>query len=438
MNKIKSDRTIIVTGDIAMDWNLARTRRSRNDASFWSADDIANTTWQRGGAALLADLVETIARDLQKSGTPDFSIRQTGAPRKSRKVQADDTRYNHTYAMWASFKYGLKPPQDKDKEAWRVEEFLGLNKARSSSAQEWQKVVDDSSEAGLVVLDDAALGFRDHPELWPMSLHTEGDDRPWILLKMARPLAQGPLWEHLLDGFADRMVVVATVDDLRLSEVQVSRELSWERTAQDVFWELLHNPCVKSLSRCAHVVISFGPAGAILLSRQETGEKPNFEASLFFDPKVIERMWEKDVPGGMVGYTTCLAAGMARQWLLANGAPNIPAGIQSGLVATRTLHLEGYGERGTPAAEVRLVFPVDKISAALGAPLKGFSIAPIQDPVRFILQKGTQVEKPVAEGFWTILQDRFKGSLDQVAMQIVREGPEATLQGVPWVSLATC
>ena len=425
MNTKPSDQTIIITGDIAMDWNLARTRRSTSDTSFWSADDTARTTWQRGGAALLADLVEAIARDLEKGGRPGFSIRQTGAPRQSGQVQPDDNQYHHSYAMWSLFKYEKAP-------AWRVEEFLGLNKAASDSIQDWQKVVEDTPEANLVVLDDAALGFRDHPELWPMALHSKGAKRPWILLKMARPLAQGPLWEHLLDAFADRLVVVATVDDLRLSEVQVSRELSWERTAQDVFWELLHNPCVKSLSRCAHVIISFGPAGAILLSRQETEEKPTFEASLFFDPKVIERMWEKDVPGGMVGYTTCLTAGLTRQWLLANGAPNIQAGIQSGLAAMRTLHLEGYGERGTPAAEVRLVFPVEKISAALGAPVKGFSIAPIQDPVRFILQQGTQAEKPVAEGFWTILQDRFKGSLNQVAMQIVREGPEATLQGVPW------
>ncbi len=66
-----------------------------------------------------------------------------------------------------------------------------------------------------------------------MALNNKGKDRPWILLKMARPLAQGPLWEHLHRDFSDRLIVVATVDDLRLSEVQISRELSWERTAQD-------------------------------------------------------------------------------------------------------------------------------------------------------------------------------------------------------------
>lgn len=425
MSTIKSEQIIIVTGDIAMDWNLARTRRSKSDVSFWSADDTARTTWQRGGAALLADLVEAIGKDLKKGGAPGCAIHQIGAPRKSSKVQPEDDRYHHSYAMWSPVKYGDKP-------AWRVEEFLGLNRAASDSIQEWQKVVDDTPEADLVILDDADLGFRKAPELWPAALNSKGKNRPWFLLKMARPLAQGPLWEHLHKNFSDRLIVVATVDDLRLSEVQVSRELSWERTAQDVFWELVHNPCVNSLSHCAHVVTSFGPAGAILLSRQEGKHQPAFECSLFFDPKVIERMWEKDYPGGMVGYNTCLAAGLARQCLLSPEAPDIQLGIQSGLAAMRTLHLEGYGERGTSASQAKLVFPINRVATALAGSSNQFAVAPVQDPMRFIQQKGGTAEKPLTEGFWTILQDKFKAGLDQVAMQVVLEDPESALQGVPW------
>ena len=71
---------IVITGDITMDWNLARTRRSRSDVSFWSADDTTSITWQRGGSALLADLVQAIAGDLQRERSAQFSIRQTGAP----------------------------------------------------------------------------------------------------------------------------------------------------------------------------------------------------------------------------------------------------------------------------------------------------------------------------------------------------------------------
>lgn len=50
MNNNETKQSIIITGDIAMDWNLARTRRFRSDVSFWSVDDTTSTTWQRGGS----------------------------------------------------------------------------------------------------------------------------------------------------------------------------------------------------------------------------------------------------------------------------------------------------------------------------------------------------------------------------------------------------
>ena len=190
MNTPKTDQDLIITGDITMDWNLARTRRSRNDITFWSANDTACTTWQHGGSALLADLLEAVAGDLQKSGSPSVSIRQTGAPRTSSEVQPDNEQYHHSYAMWSPWKYGTHSKLEKEKQPWRVEEFLGLDRADSDIVQDWQKVVYDSPKASLVVLDDANLGFRDHPELWPTALNTKGEARPWILLKMACPLKE--------------------------------------------------------------------------------------------------------------------------------------------------------------------------------------------------------------------------------------------------------
>jgi hypothetical protein len=50
----KSENPILVTGDVTIDWNLARSRRSRSGPSVWSADDTIRAYWQRGGAALLA------------------------------------------------------------------------------------------------------------------------------------------------------------------------------------------------------------------------------------------------------------------------------------------------------------------------------------------------------------------------------------------------
>ena len=95
--------------------------------------------------------------------------------------------------------------------------------------------------------------------------------------------------------------------------------------------------------------------------------------------------------------------------------------------------MEGYGERGMSASQVKLVFPINKIATALGQRASNqFAVAPVQDPMHFIKEQGGKDEKPLTEGFWTILQDKFKSSLEQVAMQVVLEGPEVALQGVPW------
>ncbi|MGA7075125.1 MAG: RyR domain-containing protein [Halobacteriota archaeon] len=430
MSDNNADKIVIVTGDVAMDWNLARARRCKRDLSFWSADDTTCIYWQRGGSALLADLVETTAQELHRNGSAQFSLRQTAAPRDPGIVHTDNPEYHHSYAMWSLFKYSEKAPLDQEKTAWRVEEFLGMDRARSDSVHEWQTVVDDTPDADLVILDDAGLGFRDHPELWPSALTAEGTHHPWILLKMASPLAQGPLWEHLHRNCSDRLIAVATVEDLRLTEVQVSRELSWERTAQDVFWELVHNPSINSLSHCAHVIISFGTAGAILLSRHEGDGQSNFKCALFFDPQVMEGMWEKQHPGGMIGYTTCLTASIARQVMLNTQEQDIDTGIMAGLAAIRTLHKEGYGERGAPPSTAELTFPIAKVAATLAQPTTQFTVASVQDPMRFIDKKGA--ETSLVEGYWTILQDRYKNTLDTVATRVVREGPKTALEEVPW------
>ena len=207
-------KVVVVTGDVTMDWNLARTRRSDSGGAAWNADDCTRAYWQRGGAALLADLIEAVADDLRQTGQPDYSLREMGAPRD--QALPGDPRFHHSYAMWSLFDYDEKTSRDKNKppQTWRVGEFLGLDRCAAdepSAAAEWKHVQDDTPDAGIVVLDDADLGFRDHRELWPKALASE-EHHPWIMLKMARPVAQGKLWDHLHKHRADRLIVVMSVN----------------------------------------------------------------------------------------------------------------------------------------------------------------------------------------------------------------------------------
>ena len=425
MIKEPEDRLIVVAGDVTMDWNLARIGQAKKGVSVWSLNDSVDICWQRGGASLLADLLEAVSADLLSESSIAASIHQPAVPRLANEAIPGDPKFHQSFAIWSEKKYAEKPQPGKDK-AWRVDEFLGLRRAVSPCPS--MQVVDDSDQADIIVLDDADLGFRDAPDCWPLAVNAPGKASHWIVLKMTRPVAQGPLWEHLHGQHADRLVVVTTANDLRLTEVQISRELSWERTAQDVFWELVHNPCVNALSHCAHVIVSFGAAGAILISRQTTHESRCF---LIFDPRSIEGTWESGYPGGVIGYTSCLATGIVRQLLLNPGNPDIARGVQSGLTAMRLLHADGYAEKGKLSVENPLVFPLKRIAASLAQDKSSFAMVEVQDPLRFINQPADKDEKPVTPGFWTILQDRYRGSLDQVAEQIVLGGPETALQDVP-------
>ena len=419
MDKVgKGSRTIVVTGDFTIDWNIARIRRDDISGNSWNPNDLTRACWQRGGAALLGDLIETLAVDLKGKGLGEFTVRKISDMPKF--ACPADERFHHSYAQWALFNF--KDKEGPEPRAWRVSEFIGLDRSDNGWAEFIGAQSRTAVEPDLIVLDDADLGFRDHPELWSQLLK-KSSNKTWVVLKMSRPVAQGALWDHLHREWADRLIVVMTANDLRRTEVQISRELSWERTAQDLAWELVHNPRVNALSDCARVVCSFDTSGAFLLHKRR--------GSLFFDPQGIEGTWSGSFPGGMIGYNSCLAAAIVRQLLLAPENPDIEQGIQSGIQAQRRLHQEGYGDRTQKKAEPRLAFPLATVVSALAEDTLPCSVIDVQDPVMHLKNVASKPETETADGFWTILHDRYEKTLEETARRIVLEGPETVLRDVP-------
>lgn len=409
--------TVVVSGDFTLDWNLARSRGLEAQVGVWEPAVCSRLRWQRGGAALLADLINGVSGQIRDRTV--FEIRQLDAPRRNQtaadaSIGPEDPRFHHSYASWMPFPFTASA-SDKEKPAWRVAEFLGINRCSNYETQsDWARVVDDSERAQLVVLDDADLGFRSRRELWPASL-TNAGSRPWVLIKMSRPVAQGELWDHLCANHSDRLIAVMTVNDLRLTEVQISRGLSWERTAQDLVWEIIYNRRLSSLLRCAHVVVSFNAAGAFLYSRDTDREMP---CRLVFDPEVVEGMWEQNHPGRMMGQTSCLTAGIAKELMLSPEAPDVPRGIRAGITALRCLQREGYGLRGASAAEADLEFPIRAVVDALEV-----SASPYQE---------TAVPMRTGNSYWTILADLHPSNLEEIASEVVLKGPERVLRGIPF------
>jgi hypothetical protein len=408
-------RRVVVAGDVTFDWNLARTRKLADAGVAWNAADRTEAYLQPGGAALQAGLVAEVAATLAADG---ISVEVSGPSVPAGQISPADPRFNHSYALWSRYP---RRKGDPDSSIWRVQDFLGLDRARNPEAAP----AASDRVADLVLLDDADLGFRSSPASWPTLLGLDGDARPaaqpWVLLKMACPVASGELWRRLLRLHAGRLIVVMTLDDLRFSDVKISRELSWERIAGDLARELMRHPAVNGLAHCAHVVVSLGTGGAVLLSRRGPVEGrldrlDDPECHVFFDPQAIENSWAEQYPGAMIGYASCVTAGVVRELLLGPGRPDVHRGIRSGLAAGRLLHLQGYGAADCEPDRAGLAFPARAIAGELAREPREFAVAEIPNS---------------APASWSILESRYPEGLEPVAEAVARDGVEVALQGVP-------
>lgn len=142
----RSPLVVVVSGDITMDWNLAR-QPLRGQAEG-PADTRAS--WQRGGAALLSDLAEAIFATLGP-GAPAMSVRAVEAPRAP--IPPGDDSLNHSYALWSRFE---RDEEDKGQEpAWRVASFLGVDPARTPDGvrAEWARLARDLPKADVIALE---------------------------------------------------------------------------------------------------------------------------------------------------------------------------------------------------------------------------------------------------------------------------------------------
>lgn len=448
---------VVVAGDVSIDWNLAHVRNVESAVQTAREEtDEASACACPGGSMLIGTVVEAVARSLDGRAPCPVRVHREPDP----KPRPDDPRYRHYFQTWRRY-----PASGTDGPAtvWRVEEFLGASPRRSKRADAGEahgsgRLPSDAGDpaAALVILNDdagptqgdarkgAAAGdpgaFRFDREVWPPALKRPSHE-PWVIVKMRGPVAEGELWRHLYECHARKTIVVMDIRDLRHTSAQVSQKLSWERSAEDLTWELLHNPRLNTLSRAAHVVVSFGPSGVFLMSdtenRPPADEMVSKQCRLYFDPSVVEGEWEQRHTGKMLAKTTVLVAAIARQVMCSPQRPDMAKAIRSGLAAMRTLYRVGY-ERDESDGTLR--FPVGPVVRALEHPhAAGLAAATVPVPT-LNPHSGIRPDQPPATT-WTVLSRSHKTDASTLAEQIVRRGPESVLRQVPlgrFGDLVTC
>jgi hypothetical protein len=423
MNKNNGTKIVLVTGDVTIDWNIARILRQESITQAWYQGNMAAAFCQYGGAAMLGELISAVSHNLNQENKGRVEVRQVDLSRQ--KITPADPYFPQSYAMWAPF-----PKTDKSRDmVWRVQDFLGLKPAGQPSGAEdtWKDVANEDVIPHLIVISDANLGFRTDAQRWPNALREKRADS-WVIVNTSKPVASGPLWDYLLSNYCSRIIAVISANDLRSEQIQISRHLSWESTVKDAIWELTYNPSINRLKECAYTIISFGTAGVMLCKKTLEGVP---EATLFFDSKNMEDDWNRHYKGSVIGYASSLVAAIAREVLLNTDKPDIEGGIQKGIQAMRHLQIVGYGTYVDKEKAIQLKFPAAEIVSEITNNTK--QVTSVKVPTFTPKEKQPQANSSDSqEPMWTILQEKHTGSLVTLAEEIIRKGLESALSDVPF------
>lgn len=373
---------IHVMGDLTMDrlkWNVKK--EPINNKYNYELYDGYDTVTHYGGALLLKEMIKSSTK-LEPQSYDENEIESDNLIESMCHLEQYNTSMkDKTKKIRIKDFFGFKKPGNTSKKVPRLTHFISCN--------------------DIVVIHDAGNRFRnDGP--WPKSINNAN----YIIHKMSRPLAKGNLWNGIKNN--PNLIVVIIVDDLRERGLRISKSLSWERTAYDVFKEMEkikknnngRYPELKEILNCNNLIIRFGTDGAIHYQKEKDGESSYF---LYFDPDVFEGHHENHYPGHMLGLGSAFISGL----VLGVKNNDISQGIKNGLIISRNLHKCGFIKNEKSQMEY-----------------------PIQEICKNIDEDVDKIHKVKIEGAsnWKILESLSSSEIYDIACQIVKNGESKDLK----------
>lgn len=394
--------TIVVTGDICIN-RLQWVTDPQNTKGFnWQTHLNMHSALLPGEALLLARLVALSTKAvILTPQLPDMSA------------------VSLTEFLSSTAELDLFPEtsgHSRGSRKYRVSRFLGFT-GPASDQPKLLPVEHDSADADIVIIDDENNGFNSNCQFWPLALTTQGKS-PLVLYKMNNPIDSNALWQTLEKNHMHNTIVIINADDLRAKGVNISKSLSWEKTAQDFVWQISNNPSLAFLANCRHLIIPFGLEGAIYYRNEETKE-----SFLYFLPYAFEGDSARESLGKMSGLTSCFVAGLAHS-IAGHYASReeLPAaigdGIRTGIAAAQKFFLAGFGNPVKAA-----IFPDPAIFSEWEKDV--IFKEDVQDvPIRISANAD-------CHSCWYILKDKSSASLAEIAYSIVKSGVRHALKFIP-------
>ncbi|KMT21993.1 RyR domain-containing protein [Clostridium cylindrosporum] len=391
---------IVVTGDIAVNLFQWRTNDKDTKGLSFKAYPRVHKSVKLGDDFLLSKLVAL--------GTEANVI--------SPKIDLSLGNINEE-ALISTVELGTFPKRKNGKEkVFRVKEYLGFQGPKSGVPKLFN-IINDDENADIVILDDENNGFNSSEEFWPVALKTSGKS-PIIIYKTNNLASSNNLWNHLEKNHLKNTIVVINADDLRSKGVNISKSLSWERTALDFVWQMNNNPNLTRLSKCHNLIIPLGVEGAI--HYKNAGKS---ESELYFLTYEFEGGFIKEDQGKMFGLTSCFVAGLARN--IVSGIRNkedfegsLSEGIREGIVAAQKYFINGLG-----SSVEESLYP-DPIMFT-----EGENDFIYKENIQDVKIRNTK--NPNCRACWYIIKDKNSFNLAEIAYDIVKNGEKSALKFIP-------
>lgn len=394
--------TIAVSGDICINSLYWITDPQNNTGLNWQNNLNVHTVFMPGEALLLAKLV-TLATNASVLAPHIENLESIPAKDFLQGIAEVEP-------------FPIAPNKKNHNKVYRVKRFLGFT-GPASGTSKLLPIPNDDADVDMVIIDDENNGYHSNEDFWPLALKTP-EKSPIILYKMSNPIHSTPLWKNLEKNHLDKTVVIINSDDLRAKGVNISKSLSWERTAQDFVWQINNSPHLSFLAQCRHLIVLFGLEGAIYYQNEGLPE-----SHLYFLPYEFEGGSISEDQGQMSGFTSCFVAGIARSIVLGNETNeelslSIGEGIRDGIVASQKYFIEGFGQQIEAAS-----FPNPRIF--------------MEEKNDFIYKEHVQdvvirlSDNTNCQSCWYILKEKSSTNLAEIAYDIVKNGVQHALKFIP-------
>ncbi|MBC2580050.1 RyR domain-containing protein [Clostridium sp. DJ247] len=393
---------IAVSGDICINSLLWRTYHQCTTGLSWQCYPHVHSSLKTGEALLLSKLVAL----------------STGASIISPQIQDVEVCLRKEVLL-STAELELFPVTADEKDSnkvYRVNKFLGFT-GPASGIPKLFPIINDDENADMVILDDENNGFNSNEEFWPLALKSHKKSSI-VIYKTNNPTCSHNLWKHLEEFHIENTIVVINGDDLRSKGVNISKGLSWERTALDFVWQMNNNPNLTFLANCRHLVVPFGLEGAIYYRNDGVAE-----SHLYFLTYEFEGGFIKETQGKMYGLTSCFVAGLARSIVLGINnneelSKSIDEGIREGMVAAQKYFINGFGENVEEST-----FPNPAIFT------EGENDFIYKEHIQDVLIRNSN--NPNCQACWYIIKDKSSTNLAEIAYDIVKNGEKSALKFIP-------